>query len=472
MRIQLGLTTLVRGPPVTNIDEALRRIQDKRARCIALKRGTRTHDDDFEHVWHPPPIDVTDLERIEAYFGLRLPEEYRRYVSEVANGGMGPTYYPMMSVLDAIVLGGRRDRPFPLDWPRLHGVTAAVNKRNRELLVLKGLIAEDTPIHPVFLPEDVSVSDGTIYVAQSGCGLDEYLVVAGPRRGELWHDSDTGSVRRPEGFLSFVESWLDAELARTELVRQAKLEFDDTERVRRVHHHLSHVAYLFDRLHQGRLSAGSAAEWKRERDHILASGVLDWNLRFALRCAGTLSDLEDPSAVYGALAAFYFELRLDEEALQAIRHAPGADALLHARILLALGRNAEAELHLQNLLSGAVTRSTSALWYAGEVAEVQAAFVAKRPHVCTARRAAALRYLGEHAAAITLCNAHADTTEWASFELAANLEMMGRREEALVHLRHALDKSYADPAMLTRDSAWTNFAESREFKAMAKEYHA
>ncbi|MFK8000859.1 MAG: hypothetical protein AB8H86_14775 [Polyangiales bacterium] len=457
---------------MTKIDDALRRIQDKRARCIALGRGTRDHGDDFEHVWHPPPIDVTDLERIEAYFGLRLPEEYRRYVSEVANGGMGPTYYPMLGALDAILQGDRRERPFVLEGPRALGCTAQEIETNRRQLVLKGLLGEDTPVDVRPLPMGVYTSDGTILIGESGCGLDELLVMNSPCRGQLWHDSDSGSVHRPEGFLSFVETWLDAELVRTKYVRQAKLEFDDTERVRRVHDLLSDLANRFDRLHQDRLCSGSAAEWIRERDHILASGVLDWNLRFALQYAGTLSDLEDPSAVHVALAAFYFELRQDEEALRAIRHAPGADALLHARILLALGRNAEAEPHLQSLLDGAFTRSTSALWYAGEVAEVQAAFVAKRPHVCTARRAAALRYLGEHAAAITLCNAHADTAEWASFELAANLEMMGQRAEALVHLRHALAKSYADPASLTRDVAWTRFAESPEFAAMAKEYHA
>lgn len=458
---------------MTNIDDVLGRIQDKRARCIAVKRGTKSHRDDFEHVWHPPPIDIADVERIEAYFALRLPEEYRRYVSEVANGGMGPTYYPMLSVLDAIVLSGRRDRPFVLEGPRVVGWAAPEIEINHRQLVLKGLLGEHAPVDVRPLPMGVYASDGTILVGESGCGLDELLVMNSPCRGQLWHDSDSGSVHRREGFLSFVENWLDAELARTRYVRQAKFEFDGAERIRRVHHLLSDLANRFDRLHQERLSTGSAAEWIRERDHILASGVLDWNQRFALQyVAGAASDLKDSAAVHVALAAFYFELRQDEEALQAIRHAPGADALLHARILLALGRHAEAEPHLRSLLSGAATESTSDLWYAGEVAEVKAAFVAKRPQVCTARRAAALRYLGEHAAAIKLCNSHADAKEWASFELAANLEMMGRRDDALVHLRHALDKSYADPAMLTRDAAWTSFAESPEFEAVAKEYHA
>lgn len=397
-------------------------------------------------------------------------------MSEVANGGMGPTSYPMMGVLDAIVLGGRRDRPFPLDSPRLHGVTAAENKRNRELLVLKGLIAEDTPIHPVFLPEDVSVSDGTIYVAQSGCGLDEYLVVAGLRRGELWHDSDMGSVCRPEGFLSFVEGWLDAELARTKLARQAKVEFDDKERVRRVHHHLSDVAYLFDRLHQDRISGGGAEEWLRERDHIFASGVLDWDLRFALgKAADACRDLTDASAVHVALAAFRFELRQDEEALEEIRRVQGgatSDVLLHARILIALGRSEEAEPLLRTLLNGPAHESQGELWYDGELCEAERAFVETDAGVCIAERAAALRFLGEHAAAIALCQAHVESHEWALFELAANHEMMGHREEALTYLRRALAKSHADPASLTRDPAWTRFVESPEFEAMAKSYHA
>ncbi|MFT5358763.1 MAG: tetratricopeptide (TPR) repeat protein, partial [Polyangiales bacterium] len=340
----------------------------------------------------------------------------------------------------------------------------------------KGLIAEDTPIHPVVLPEDVSVSDGTIYVAQSGCGLDEYLVVAGLRRGELWHDSDMGSVCRPEGFLSFVEGWLDAELARTKLARQAKVEFDDKERVRRVHHHLSDVAYLFDRLHQDRISGGGAEEWLRERDHIFASGVLDWDLRFALgKAADACRDLTDASAVHVALAAFRFELRQDEEALEEIRRVQGgatSDVLLHARILIALGRSEEAEPLLRTLLNGPAHESQGELWYDGELCEAERAFVETDAGVCIAERAAALRFLGEHAAAIALCQAHVESHEWALFELAANHEMMGHREEALTYLRRALAKSHADPASLTRDPAWTRFVESPEFEAMAKSYHA
>lgn len=458
------------------IDDALRRIQDKRGRCLAMNRGTQSHgrDDPF-YTWHPPPIGVADLERIEAYFDLRLPQEYRRYVSEVANGGMGPSFYPMLGALEAIVYGGRQKRPFPLDAPRLNGVSSAENKSCRAHLILKGLIAEDTPIEPVFMPQDVSVSDGTILVADSGCGLDELLVMAGPRRGEVWHDSDSGSVLRTTGYLSFVESWLDAELARDRLVRQARLEFDATERVQRVHHLLSDVASLFDRIHVRRLSGSLESEWLRERDAVLTSGVLRWNLRFAMgEAAEACSDLDDATSVHAALAALYFELRQDDKALEEVRRAEGGaayDGLLHARILLSLGQGEQAQPLLRALVESPAEPSESELWYEGEVDEVQRAFD-DAPVICVAQRAAALRYLGEHAEALALCEAQSDEMHWPRFERAANLERMGRRAEASACVQRALDASFADPALLTRDPAWAEFAKSPEFEALGKAYHA
>lgn len=167
------------------------------------------------------------------------PGEYRRYVSEVANGGMGPTSYPMLSVLNAFLNGLWRERPFVLKRPRVNGATADGVETNRRQLILKGLITEDTPVDIGPMPESVYPSDGTLLVGESGCGLDELLVLRGPRRGEVWHDSDAGSVRRQPSFFPFVERWLDAELARNTPSRQAALEFDGNALVRRVSHRLS-----------------------------------------------------------------------------------------------------------------------------------------------------------------------------------------------------------------------------------------
>ena len=39
-----------------------------------------------------PPIPVSTIEEFEARHGIRLPDDYRHFVTEIGNGGAGPYY--------------------------------------------------------------------------------------------------------------------------------------------------------------------------------------------------------------------------------------------------------------------------------------------------------------------------------------------------------------------------------------------
>jgi uncharacterized protein (TIGR02996 family) len=51
-----------------------------------------------------PPLTVERVEQIEARIGCRLPEQYRRFVTELADGGAGPDYGIRSLAADFVVL--------------------------------------------------------------------------------------------------------------------------------------------------------------------------------------------------------------------------------------------------------------------------------------------------------------------------------------------------------------------------------
>lgn len=143
-----------------------------------------------------PPLDWPAVQAFEAEHGITLPEPYRTFVAEIANGcRCGPPYYGLLPLAELPDDWGdqrpQREpaKPFPLteawDWdsdPRPAGEIEAL-------------------LDPVF-------DHGSIVLGTDGCGMNWHLVVTGPQRGRLWHI--TGEGAHPwdaPGFAAWVEHW-------------------------------------------------------------------------------------------------------------------------------------------------------------------------------------------------------------------------------------------------------------------------
>ncbi len=140
--------------------------------------GAGTHDYELAL-----PLTDTELAALEAQFG-ELPEEYRAFVCQLGAHGAGP-YYGLTSpeVPDVPFADEPPDpsRAFRCDDYAEHGTAP-------------GLL------------------DGTLALAEQGCGGRSVLVIRGPRRGEVWSDwtRERGAVG-PEAasFFGWYEAWLD-----------------------------------------------------------------------------------------------------------------------------------------------------------------------------------------------------------------------------------------------------------------------
>jgi len=141
-------------------------------------------------------LNEREVENFESRYHIRLPEEYRRFLIEVGDGGDGPPAYGLASLSETSQTEGdlafRPDLPFPL---------AAVWVWEDEITWSKEL---PKPLVPIYF-------HGHLYLGTDGCAMDWILVVTGPERGKVWNRADVGAQPcvPARDFLSWYEYWLD-----------------------------------------------------------------------------------------------------------------------------------------------------------------------------------------------------------------------------------------------------------------------
>jgi hypothetical protein len=162
-----------------------------------------------------PKATHAEVEEFERRHGVRLPSDYRTFVTEIGNGGCGPGncfegLYPFQHSAGPDWPGDSLCRPFPpaeppegLDrWPPVP-------------------VSEETRKH---------YRNGLLLLSHYGCGILACLVVCGARYGEVWIDDfangglilpaqDSWVVSPPASgggpsFAEWYEGWLDQQLER------------------------------------------------------------------------------------------------------------------------------------------------------------------------------------------------------------------------------------------------------------------
>jgi SMI1 / KNR4 family (SUKH-1) len=145
---------------------------------------------------------VANEEAVEAFekkYFIRLPDEYRRFVLELGNGGDGPPHCGMFRLEDAD-----------------HDEMGRVNDGYAPQL--------DFPLTDVWIWEseddydEARVNDihatGHIYLGTDGCGMQHVLITSGAERGNVWMIAGEGAqpiyfdAEKRYTFLDWLEAWL------------------------------------------------------------------------------------------------------------------------------------------------------------------------------------------------------------------------------------------------------------------------
>ncbi|WP_203694921.1 SMI1/KNR4 family protein, partial [Catellatospora coxensis] len=183
-----------------------------------------------------PALGDGDLADLEAWLGVELPADYRRFLTQVAAGGAGPDYgiNTVRRIADGDGWRWHGDCGDLTDVARL-GLPFLVERPFGELL---DELDEREPRPEDFTDETAfkeatwswqdrmweivavpEFSQGAIYLVDEGCNRRYWLVVSGPAAGTVWYDSscdwaDMNPVENdagePMGFGEWYLDWLDS----------------------------------------------------------------------------------------------------------------------------------------------------------------------------------------------------------------------------------------------------------------------
>ncbi|KAK2741520.1 hypothetical protein FQN55_008272 [Onygenales sp. PD_40] len=144
------------------------------------------------------PLGWPAVHAFESENDITLPEPYRTFVAEIADGcSSGPPEWGLLPLrlgeeqtLDDLAT------PFPLTKPWMF---------------------ETDPTWPEGLEPGTSLRTGLVELGTEGCGMDWFLVVTGQQRGMVWQLSEHGAMQCTElgyprsraGFMGWVRDWAE-----------------------------------------------------------------------------------------------------------------------------------------------------------------------------------------------------------------------------------------------------------------------
>ncbi|SNY95119.1 tetratricopeptide repeat protein [Flagellimonas pacifica] len=212
-------------------DKRAERIKKKLEKYLAIYDLPQHNAGSYHLNWNPPSISTANIGRIEQFYNLDLPVEYKSFLNKIGNGGLGPTYYPLFSLQLSILKSSIKDiqKPFPLhgtwlrcgtrenyyaDWEEGDPSYEQCFEKDKNDLLWAKLVNEDDQMDDYIydLKGEDEETDGTLFIGESGCGINFHLVLNGKHKGEVWNCRDGGMGPVSSDFLSFIEEWLDNRL--------------------------------------------------------------------------------------------------------------------------------------------------------------------------------------------------------------------------------------------------------------------
>lgn len=191
--------------------------------------GSSTHKYELN-----PPIQASFVRSIEEKYGFTLPEDYFRFITEVADGGAGPDYGIqsftkfLTEGVDSYSKGYWKEYRYSLAKPFVP--RPMVSEEIEEFAFTRKAYEENPEHFFVYEKEDENElcdTDGYFTLGTHGCQWDFGLIITGDRRGQVFdYDNEGAYSFVANSFTEFYENWLnriaDEEMFRRELEERRK----------------------------------------------------------------------------------------------------------------------------------------------------------------------------------------------------------------------------------------------------------
>lgn len=181
-----------------------RAIAELLERLRAADRGFRVFGSGSHGYRVGRPLAETEVSAFEETHGVRLPEDYRLFLTAIGDGGAGPSYG--LETLEAAARLRDLARPFP----HTEAVSPPIADRNTiEYDWDDDSFFDDDEDERRKEEEDDEEAPGVLELCHHGCGIFSYLVVTGPTRGTMW-DGEGGRFH-PTGlsFAAWYRAWAE-----------------------------------------------------------------------------------------------------------------------------------------------------------------------------------------------------------------------------------------------------------------------
>ena len=179
------------------------------------------------------PISVEEFELLEQKYSCKFPEDYKKFITQIGNGGAGP-YYGVFSIetedhnhgfcsWEEGCLIGDLSKPFQHSqawnavddfWDNLYP-DGDISEEEEEQLHEEYEEEYEEFINEVYWSKNVM--QGSIPICHQGCAIRNWLVVSGPLKGTIWVDyrSEEGGIapvlnkkKQPMTFTEWYDDWL------------------------------------------------------------------------------------------------------------------------------------------------------------------------------------------------------------------------------------------------------------------------
>lgn len=192
-----------------DIKERLKQIRQK---IVLLSKKNASFDDERELVWEAP-LSLREVEEFESEHDIRLPEDYREFITTVASAGTQPFYglYGLYEEVPEYEVHSFPSKKFPY-------------RIDRPLCLFE--LSEDEYEEEL---EREDIDDGFLVLCTEGCGMTSILIVNAEDEdayGTVWFydlSNDFGIMplflpggKEPMRFLDWFEYWLEQELNRSD----------------------------------------------------------------------------------------------------------------------------------------------------------------------------------------------------------------------------------------------------------------
>lgn len=141
-----------------------------------------------------PPLAESRIAEFEASQNVKLPEDYRLFLTEIGNGGAGPDHG--MTPFEVAVADTKPNRFF--QW---------TNESEVEF-------SEETEQAAREWEDWTENRPGIVRINEQGCGIYTFLVVNGHSYGETWVDFFGSMKPLKNSFIEDYRIWLDSNLAK------------------------------------------------------------------------------------------------------------------------------------------------------------------------------------------------------------------------------------------------------------------